>query len=42
LTTDVDVIVVRAGIAGLVAAHELTSRGKSRLIAMADRESPGA
>jgi predicted oxidoreductase len=36
MTTDADVIVVGAGIAGLVAAHELTSRGKT--VALIDQE----
>ena len=33
---DADVIVVGAGLAGLVATHELTSRGKK--VALVDRE----
>ena len=33
---DVDVIVVGAGLAGLVATHELTSRGKK--VALVDQE----
>src|SRR5687768_6413904 len=33
---DADVIIVGAGIAGLVAAHELTSRGKT--VALVDQE----
>ena len=35
---DADVIVVGAGLAGLVAAHELTSRGKK--VALVDQENP--
>ena len=40
MTTDADVIVVGAGIAGLVAAHELTSRGKK--VALVDQADDAA